>query len=93
MKSKRAERRSGTQPEPRPFHRTTWSRVKAGAVVLMAWGMTLGEIVEVTITECDKERSTYNGRVWIIASFDPVGDHYPRRLFGPRRVVYARSKS
>lgn len=92
MKSKKPERIAASR-RPEVFRKTTWSKVKAGAVVLMAWLRGKRDLVEVTITERHTERSDYDGSHWIIASYSYAGEHYPNRSFPPRRVIYARAKS
>lgn len=93
MKSRKPKGEAVSRPEQNAFHKTTWAKVKVGDAVLMAWLQGKSDIVEATITELYTERSEFDGAVWVIASFDYAGDHYPQRSFGPRQVIYVRSKS
>jgi hypothetical protein len=71
------------------FHKTTWSKVKAGDVVLKAWD-SLGRIVEVEIEQCLTEPGL-DGKPLVIARFGFDGLHYGQS-FDPDETVYVQSR-
>jgi hypothetical protein len=73
------------------FCKATWSKVRAGDVVLMPWA-SLHEVVEITVDAVAKEKSKRDGTEYVVASFNFSGHHYPRWSFDPNDVAYVRSR-
>jgi hypothetical protein len=73
----------------KPFHETTWSKVKLGDVALMAWA-SLDRIVEVEVVD----RLAFpglDGKTLVHVEFKFAGDLYSR-TFDPEDTAYVQSR-